>query len=189
MGAQDRATEIMEQQQEPLTNGINSINSDHSIIHMGYGGLADDYFTLTTGAVKEYCFTTPTALYPHFKNIKLQGLGGSVKLEVLKGATVTVNTGTSILVTNPNDNATYASTVTIKESPTYTGGTKWKAIYALSDATRQSTGNASTSDSENQELVMKNANEEYIIKITNLTTDTITVAWDAFWYDENKGLA
>ena len=100
-----RQTEIMEQQQESITKGVNNINSDHAIIHMGYGGLTDDYFTLGNGATKEYCFTCPTVLYPHFKNIKLQGLGGSVKLEILRGATVTVNTGTAVLITNPNDNA------------------------------------------------------------------------------------
>ena len=184
-----RQTEIMEQQQEAITGGITNINSDHAVIHMGFGGLADDYFTLTNGAVKEYCFTSPLALFVHFKNIKLNGLGGSVKLEILKGATVTVNTGTDLLITNPNDNSDYLSASSIKESPTYTGGTKWKAIYALSDATRQSTGSADSADSENQELVMKDGNKEYIIKITNLTTDTITVAWNAFWYEEPQGLS
>lgn len=174
---------------EEITGGLTNINSDHAIIHMGYGGLASDYLTLTDGQVKDYCFTGPLNSYPHFKNIDLHSLGGSVKLEIIKGATVSANTGDAITVTNPNDNAPYIVESTIKENPTSTGGTVWKAIYALADTTRQSVGNANTSESDNQELIMKKGNEQYIIRITNLTSSDVPVAWTAFWYEEEKGLS
>jgi len=173
---------------EGITTGVNSINTDHSAIHLGYGALVSDIQTLTNGATKEYCMTTPEFLYPHFKNVVLKSLGGSCKLELIKGATVTVNTGDALNIQNPNDNATATADMTIKEDPTYSGGTVWTTIYALSDSTRQTIGNAETSTSDNQELVMKNANEEYILKLTNLTTDTITVAWQGFWYEEPQGV-
>lgn len=185
----DRQTEIMEQEQETITGGVTNINSDHSAIHMGFGAIVSDIQTLTNGAEKEYCITTPVELYPHFKNIVIKSLGGSIKLEIIKGATVTVNTGDALIVSNPNDNSSYVPEMTIKEDPTYTGGDVWDAIYALSDSTNQTTGNAETASNDNQELVMKNGNEQYIIKITNLTTDTIIVAFQAFWYEEPQGVS
>lgn len=173
---------------ERITGGYTIINSDHGAIHLGYGALVSDIQTLGNGAVKEYCITTPVGLYPHFKNVSIKALGGSCKLELIKNPTVTDNTGASLNVQNPNDNSAYVAEMTIKEDPTYTGGTTWESIYALSDSTNQTTGNAETSTSDNQELIMKNGNEEYILKLTNLTTDTITVTWQGFWYEEPQGL-
>ena len=172
---------------ERITKGITSINSDHSAIHKGWGAHAGDYFTLGNGASKAYCLTTPSVTYPHFKNLVFSGLGGSVKLEVIKNATVTANTGTTLAIVNPNHNSDTVPQMTIKESPTYSGGDVFEVVYALSDSTRQTTGNARIATSENQELVFKNGNEQYILKITNLTTDTVDVAWSSFWYEEPLG--
>lgn len=188
MALQNALSELWSRTFEGITGGFTNINSDHGAIHLGYGAITGDIITLTSGAVKEYCITTPSVFYPHFKNLNLSGLGGNVQLEIIRGATVTVNTGTDVNITNPNDNSDTVPEMTIKEDPTYSGGTTWVSIYALSDSTNQTTGNAQVSTSPNQELVMKNKTEEYILKITNLTSSTIGVAWSAFWYEEPQGL-
>ena len=172
---------------EKITRGLTFINSDHSAIHKGWGAIASDYFTLANGASKTYCLTSSPENYPHFKNIVLNGLGGDVSIEIIRDATITLNTGTAITVANPNHNASQIPEMTIKESPTYSGGVSYPKTYALSDATRHSIGNASISTSENQELVFKTSEEQYILKVTNLTTSEITVAWSAFWYEEPLG--
>ena len=172
---------------EGITGGVVNINSDHSAIHLGYGANISDYGTLASGATKEYCITAPLELYVHFKNISLNSLGGSCKLEIIRGATVTENTGTELTATNPNDNFSGSPESTVKESPSYTGGSIWDSIYVLADETNQFVGSAQTSLSETQELVFKNNNEQYIIKITNLETSEITFSWRAFWYEEPLG--
>lgn len=173
---------------EKITGGVANINTDHAAIHLGYGALASDVATIASLGTKAYCITTPVALYPHFKNIGIKTLGGSCALSIVRNVTVTDNSGDDILITNPNDNSELSPTMTIKEDPTYTGGDVWDTVYALSDSTNQTVGNAETAQSVNQELVMKNENTEYILLITNLSTETIQVAWQGFWYEEPQGV-
>jgi hypothetical protein len=172
---------------EFVTDGVSIINTDHAAIHKGYGALVDDYITLTSGATKSYCITCPADLYIHFKNIMAQSLAGSCKFEILEGATVTANDGTALDVTQPNDNFDTTPSGTVIADPTYTGGTKIQGFHILADATNQTIGNGKLALSENQELVFKNAGEQYILKITNLEASEIKVAWNAFWYEEPKG--
>lgn len=173
---------------EGITGGVSNINSDHAAIHLGYGLNFSIYETLTTEQVLTYSFKAPTALYAHIKNISLQALGGSVKLELLAGVAVTVDTGVAVPITNLNDNSTFVNTSTIKKAPTFTGGTADKTIYALSDATNQSTGIANLAQNPNQEYVTKSEDTYYIIKITNLTTNNVPIAISGFFYEEPQGL-
>jgi len=172
---------------EGITNGFTNINSDHAAIHKGWAYLTSDYFTLSNGGVKEYCFTCPLDTFVHFKNINVSSLGGSIKLELIRRSTVTENTGTDLNVSNPNDNFDDASDSTVKESPTYTGGSSWIEFYTLADSTNQFVGTSSLTMNPNEEIVFKDGNEQYIIKATNLTSEDVTVEWKAFWYEEPQG--
>ena len=174
---------------EQVTNGgVPVINTDHGAVHLDYGAIAGDYFTLSNGASKTYCLTTPTNLYPHIKSLALNVLGGTCKLEVFEGADVTVNTGTAISIYNPNKAGSRTASSTIKESPTYTGGTLClPPIVAMADSTKQTVTSASVIQSPNQEFVF-DKNSQYIVKITNLTTDSVEVTWDYFSYEEPKGV-
>lgn len=185
-----RQTEIFESWLENITGGIKNINSDHALIHDGIGmGFSIYNATMTTGQVKEYSFKAPTTKYAHVKNLTVQTLGGSVKMEILKGVTVTVDTGTAVPISNLNDNSTIVATATIKASPTYTGGTVWATSYALADSTNQTTGMGDYIENVNQELVTKSAGTYYVLKITNLTTDTIgPVVATGFFYEESEGI-
>ena len=174
---------------EQLTGGIPNINTDHALIHKGYGySFSILLNTLAGSAVKEYCLTSPSDLFIHLKNFNIQVLGSSIKAEILVSPTVTVNTGAAVSISNLNHNSSLTAETTIKENPTYTGGTSARAIYALSDSTRQATGNADFNSNPNQEFITKDGNEQYILKITNLSSDDCLVSIDAFFYEETKGL-
>jgi len=174
---------------EQVTNGgVPVINTDHSAIHLDYGAIAGDYFTLTSEASKTYCLTTPESLYPHIKNIVLNVLGGTCKLEIFKDADVTVNTGTEVPIYNPNLAGSNVPKSTIKESPTYTGGTLClPPLVAMADSTNQVVASASIIQNPNQEFVF-DKNRQFIVKVTNLTEDTVSVTWDYFSYEEPKGV-
>lgn len=175
---------------EQLTSGMPNINTDHALIHMGYGfsfGMLIN--TLAGSGTKEYCLTAPTDRYIHLKNVNIQVLGSSIQVEIIKDATVTTNTGTLVPINNLNHNSSVTASSEIRENPSYTGGTTVRTVYALADSTNQTTGNANFNENPNQEFVAKNGEEEYIIKVTNLTSNDCIVSIDAFMYEESQGLA
>lgn len=175
---------------ENVTGGMPNINTDHALIHYGAGYSFTLYLTLAGAGTKSYCFTAPASLYVHIKNIAMQVLGASVRFELLKGATVTVDTGTAIALNNLNDNSTNTANSTLKEDPTYTGGTAARTLYALADSTNQFTGNATLNANPNEEYVTKAESTKYILKFTNLAaSSSVTIAVDAFFYEESKGLS
>lgn len=178
----------LEEVVEEITTAVTSINSDHALIHKGFGFNFSIYETLTTEQVRTYSFKAPTTGYAHIKNLVLQSLGGSVKMEILKDVAVTVDTGAVVSIVNANDNSTLTPTVTIKEEPTFTGGTVALGAYALSDSTNQSTGNASFALNTDEEFVSKSDDAYYVIKFTNLTTTNVPFTFRAFFYEEYLGL-
>ena len=174
---------------EKITNGIPNINTDHALIHMGYGfSFATIINTLTGSGTKAYCWTAPSTKYCHLKNVNIQTLGSSIQVDILSGASVTVNTGALIPINNLNDNSTTTAQSTIRESPTYTGGTSIRTLYALADSTNQTVGNANFNANPNEEFVTKNEEEQYIILVTNLTANATIVSIEAFMYEESTGI-
>lgn len=178
---------------EKITGGVTNINSDHVAIHKGYGYGFNIFESALAGqAVSEYSFKAPEKHYVHLKNIVIVTKGGNVKVEILKGVTVTADEGTAVSLNQLNDNSSNTADTTIKASPTYSGGTVWKTAIALADATNQTVGVGSFSLNPNQELVSKNNDEYYVIKITNLEADVIDaidVTLDGFLYEEPKGFS
>ena len=179
--------EILNGFQEFITKGASVINTDHSSIHKGIGVLTRDYLDLAGSAVQEYCLTTHDGDYIHFKNLTVKTLGSSVKVSIIKNATITDNTGDILPVNNPNDVSTRIPKSEIRKNPVYTGGEEWEYVVALADSTNQSVGVTSISQSVNEELVMP-PGESYIIRIEELKGDPAEVFWRAFFYEEPEGV-
>jgi hypothetical protein len=186
----DRAMILLgEAVEENITGALKIINSDHAQHHKGDGYKAYLEFTnLAAAGTLSYCFTTGVGSYVHMKNIDLNVLGSSCKVELLVDADVTVNTGTAIALNNTNHNTTNTAESTFKASPTYTGGTTWHQTQTLVDSTNQTTGHGQSSVNENDELVLK-PNTKYILKISNIGGDVIVRGFiSIFMYEEGSGL-
>jgi hypothetical protein len=181
--------ELISQAVEGVTGGLKIINSDHALHHKGYGYKAYiDFTSLTSGTSLHYCFHSAEELYCHVKAIELSVLDSSCKIEILTGADVTVNTGTAIPFNNTNAITTDTATSTLKASPTYTGGDVWHKATILLSSTAQSKPTASTGVNENDEIVL-DKDTDYIIKVTNIGTSTITRGYvNIFMYEEPLGL-
>jgi hypothetical protein len=61
---------------------LSIINSDHKLIHDGYGLAFTDYRTLTNAQVFSYSFKAPSTRFVHLKNILLQSLGANILLKL-----------------------------------------------------------------------------------------------------------
>lgn len=173
---------------ERVTRGIRIINSDHALNHFGRG--LKFYLSptsLVAAASLEYCFTTAVDYYIHFKNVQMSSFGSSLRFEVIRNPTVTLNTGTLINISNTNDNSTYVHTTTLRATPTYNSGTSWHYFDVLVDTSNPSTSLNSYTANENEEIIFKK-NTQYIFKLTNIGTATITRAFiAAFFYEEDLG--
>lgn len=180
-------TENLDLSHEFITGGFTIINSDHTLIHKGYGLTTNAYFTLTNGASIQFSWKAPLLQYVHYKNLVMSVLGGGCKVEIIKDATVTEG-ATPQPITNLNHNSTYVTGSSINLGSSYTGGTIWDAFYIQGDATRQNVPSTSTIANPNEELVLQNNNELYVWKFTNLGTDTIQVFARAFFYEEMEGI-
>ena len=176
---------------EFVTDGVSITNTDHSAFHKGYAYAFEIFESQLSGAgVVEYSLKTPLQKYVHLKNLAVKVKGGNAKVEFLKDVTVTVDTGASVDIVQQNHNSTNTAETTIKASPTFTGGTALKTMRALADATNQSVTSSSFSLSDTQEIVTKNNEEYYVIRITNLEAlNAIDVVLDGWFYEEPKGLA
>lgn len=174
---------------ERVTDGIIVTESDHTAIHKGYAykGLLE-ITTLAGGATLSWSFVTPEAKYVHFKNLRLSALSASCKVEFLKDVDITVDTGTAVGLVNQNLNSASVAGVTVKLSPTYTGGVVVDGAYVLIDSTNQSVGSATSSAFPYEEIVLE-PDSQYVIKVTNLDpTEAVAKAIvQFFFYEEPAG--
>jgi hypothetical protein len=177
-------------QADGVTKSLMTTESDHTSNHYGYGYKANmNIQNLAAGQSLSWCLTAGSILFNHIKNINLSVLGSSVRLEILKGADVTVNTGSLVPLMNTNDNAENTPQSEIRANPTYSGGSVWDSLEAYADSTNQVIGSSSINGSVNEELVTKANSTKYILKITNIGTDPLQKAWlKLFFYEEPKGL-
>jgi hypothetical protein len=185
----DKSMILLGEAVEGVTSGVKIINSDHALHHLGYGYKAYiDFTNLASNGTLSYCFHSAPALYCHVKAIELSVLDSSCKVEILTGANVTVDTGTAVAFNNTNAITTATATSTLKASPTYTGGSVWHRAMILINSTAQNKPTATTGINENDEIVL-NKDTNYILKITNIGTSTITRGYlSLFMYEEPKGL-
>jgi len=184
---------------EQLTGGFPNINTDHKLIHDGYGMCASLYYaSLAAEASEIYRFKGPNTLYAHIKSIKVNAQGAPLKVELIRGTTAnpltitTAGTEVSGSIQNLNDNSdVVAESKLYNGSVAYTGGEVWCSLVVNGSTTRQSVSGGNFSQSENQEYVTKDGETDYILKITNLDgSDAAThIGIAMFFYEETQGLA
>ena len=173
---------------ERVTSAFAIINNDHALIHAERGFKAHIELATLPGTV-EYLIRTPVDEYPHFKNLRLMALGGTVRGTIIRGATITADgnaPGAELIgPNNLSDSPTAPETgMVITKTPTYSGGTVWELLKVLGDATNQYTSVAETKSSPDEELLMW-ANSAYILKLEKIGLDTPTnVTVTMFWYEE-----
>lgn len=175
---------------EQVTGGFVGTESDHTSNHLGYGYNAHmEVANLAAGQSKSWCWTGPATLFAHLKNFSLTVLGSSGRLELLRGAAVTVNTGAVVPLNNTNDNSENLSQSELRADPTYTGGVMWDKVLALADSTNQNIGSAQFQSTPFVELVTANENTNYVFKLTNIGADNMVFAGiKVFFYEEPRGL-
>lgn len=179
-----------QQQTDIVTGAYKTTESDHTANHLGYGYKANINVTnLAAGQTLAWCWTAPSTLFAHLKNFSLSVLGSSAKLEILKGATVTLNEGINIPLVNTNDNSTSTAQSTLRATPTFADGVVWDELNVFVDATAQNIGSAQFMSNPYEELVTKTGSVKYIFRLTNTGTDAIGKAWiRLFFYEEPYGL-
>lgn len=173
-----------------VTKALMTTESDHTANHYGYGYKTSiNIENLAAGQSLSWCLKVGSTLFNHIKNINLSVLGSSARFEFIKGADVTVNTGSVVPLMNTNDNAANVAQSEIRANPTYSGGSVWDSLEAYADSTNQVIGSSSINASTNEELVTKSDSTNYILKITNIGSDPLQKAWlKLFFYEEPKGL-
>jgi hypothetical protein len=179
---------------EDLTGGVEEINTDHSLIHKGYGLCASIYLaTLAPNAIKIWRFKGPTTRFAHIKSLHVNSQGAPLKIELIKNATIT-NQGSEIVgaIQNLNDNSLVTAQSKLYDSAVaYTGGNVWCTVIVNGSTTNQSTSSGSFVQNINQEYITKTGDTNYIIKITNLSaTDTAShLMFGMFFYEETQGIS
>lgn len=182
---------------EEVTGGVNIINSDHALIHLGMSYCAHlEYASLAPLAKKVYRIRSPLTLYVHIKNIFLSVEGATCRVSLKRNCTIT-NNGVELtnVLNNLNDNSNNTPQSKFYDSNVaYTGGTIWCSTIVHAD-TSGAGGSTSRSSSQfiqgdYQEYITKNNNTDYILEIENISTiDTaLNLHISIIMYEENQGL-
>jgi hypothetical protein len=180
---------------EDITNGLKSINTDHSAIHMGIGYCGHLYLASLAGlGTQVWRIKGPTTTYAHIKSIQVSCEGSTIRATLKKDVTIT-NAGTEeSTIANLNHNSTnLPSTKFYDGSVTYTGGSTWCEVIVHGDTAGVgvNTGTSGGNFIQNDylEYVTKTGDEDYILEIVNLKEDAATnIAVNLFFYEEGQGL-
>jgi len=175
---------------EIVTEGIIVTESDHTAIHKGYGYKGRmEISSLSSGGTQSWSFTTPSDKYIHFKNMRLNALGASSKVEFLENVTITEDIGNQLSLKQLNLNSDNISGCVVKESPTYSGGESVDSVDVLIDTTNQTVGSGQSSGGLYEEIVLE-PDTTYVIKLSNTSSDDTLLksVIKFFFYEEPEGL-
>jgi len=198
--------QFFREMQEKVTLGLRSINTDHAYIHEGIAYKSFIELSAFPGEVTEivYVIKTPEDKDLHFKNLKLQAKGGTVKATIKRSTAAnpivfdetgaegeeepTVGTETIAELTGPVNLNDYfgASGVVWTKTPTFDtsqDGEDWFFVKILGDATNQFTSVDTTGISDNEEVVMK-ANTYYLVVLDKESDTPEDITLTTFWYEE-----
>ena len=191
--------DFIDSEHDRLTGGVKSINTDHYYIHRGIAYKAYINLASVGATAVEYSFIAPAGTFPHFKNMQVTALGGTLRVTIRRGTTATplsVNSPGAasddiVGPNNLNDNTNRPTGVLIKKTPTYHDGKTgevWFQIQVVGDSTNQFTSVAEISSNDNEEIVMK-PETYYVIRLERIGNDSpANVALTLFWYEEPQGL-
>jgi len=191
---------VLNSAQEEITNGLNTINSDHAAIHKGIGFCMHLYYaSLAYNVKKVYRFKGPTYLYAHIKSIQVTAEGATISIKLIRNAVIT-NAGTEVAnaIQNLNDNSIVTPQSKIYDSSvTYTGGTIWCQVIVHGDTTgvgvdaNKSRGSGSFTQNDYLEYVTKSGNTDYILEIENIdikNNPALGISINMFFYEEECGI-
>ena len=180
------------QRVESMTKGFKMINTDHMFIHKGIA-YKTHISLASVSADVVYAIKTPVGKYLHFKNMKVAAMGGTLDVEVLRGATVTaagdaVSSPELIGPVNLNDNSDNTAGTVITKGPTVSvAGTVWEKVRLPGNSTNQFTSVEQSQGSENEELVLL-PDSYYLLKLSKVGDDNPSnVLLSVFWYEEDDG--
>ncbi len=192
---------VLVKAQEELTEGLNIINTDHTFIHSGIAFKSNLYVgDLAAAGTFIFSLVIGEETYLHLKNIRLSGMGASVRMDLIRGTTanpLVLNSAGSTLSeltgpNNANDNSNLTSNVSLAKTPTYIDsqeGEIWDSVFIIGSSTNQVINGSDFKMGESFEYVLK-SETPYVIKLTNLssTDDAANVALDIFWYEQDSGI-
>lgn len=173
------------------SQSIVTTDSIHRYIHKGITFAAEISISdLAAGSVVEYSFKTPANEYVHLKNMYTMSFGANIRISIIKEASVSTEGTTPVPIHNMNHNSSNVSQVALNQGPTYTGGTVWKTFVTPGITTNQSANGSDFTQGNGEEIVLKNNNEIYIIKIENISsTDTASlIEMHLMWSEEQYGV-
>lgn len=181
---------------ELITGGFKEINSDHDLIHKGIGFCMHLYHSsLAHSSNKVYRFKGPDTKFAHIKNIVVSSQGAPISVELIKDVTIT-NVGTEITdaIQNLNHNSEEEPESKVFEgAAAYSGGEVWCNTVIHGDTGGAGANTTASSGSFVQsdylEYITKDDEEEYIIKVTNLSGSDAALHTNInmFFYEEPLG--
>lgn len=181
---------------ERITGSVKEINSDHSAIHAGLGYCLHLYHaSLAPGVSKNYRIKGPTTKYAHLKSIQVSAQGAPLLVELIQEAAFT-NLGVEITGAIKNLNHNYPDvnqTKVYDGSVAYTGGEVWCSIVVQGNTTGGGANITSSSgqfiQSDYLEYDTKDGDENYVLKITNLSAEATAqyINTNMFFYEEELG--
>lgn len=163
-----------------------SISGDHAYIHKGYAFTYPEVFSLVGNATVDFMFTTPAAAagkYIHFRPIRIGTTASGCQYSVYENPTFTAGTNKSSGIFNRNRNSANAPTAIIKGTNLSVSNAGTLLFSEAFGGTGNPASNRQGITGQDEEIVFK-SDEDYLLRITNLTaTDTI-ITVNIFWYEE-----
>ena len=191
--------DLLNDENDRLTGGKKVINTDHYYIHRGIAYKAFILLDTVAATPVEYSFKTPPELFPHFKNLSVTALGGTLRVTVKRGTTAnplvidSAGSDPGTELTGPhnlNDTVDKLTGVVIRKSPTYVtaqSGEDWIKVQLVGDSTNQFTSVADLATNDNEEVVM-NPDTYYTLRLERIGGDSPgQIALSLFWYEEPQG--
>ena len=176
---------------DEIVGGLRVIQDNHQLSHRGkIFSIISNLSDVEAGAKYTYSFKTPENLFVHLKSLCVNAFGATARARLIKDATVTDEGSNPITINNLNDNSTNQSQVSMKQNPSYTGGTIWIETLVGGATSNQTTTGGVLSHLSGAEFILK-PNTIYIIEIENVSTsDTAEyISLYIIWSELTSGLS
>lgn len=168
---------------DPYSMSLTTIDEEHRLVHDGMVFDCDHEGSVANGASLDLHLKVPAGCYPHLRHLSFAVDDGPCRFYLYEAPTITVD-GTELTPANHNRNSTNTAQVQIFHTPTVTAvGTKLHARYVpdMGGVGANLTGIVGNAQSA-QEFVLK-PSTSYLLRLTNNTGATITVAGECLWYE------
>jgi hypothetical protein len=172
-----------------FTGFLTRLTGDHAYIHEGYAFTYAASFSLAGSATVDYILQTPSVVsgkFVHYRPTKIGTTASGVSVTLSENPTFTSGTDLSAAIFNRNRISTLTPGVRVLGTNLSVSDVGVVLYPDIIGATGTPSTNRQGVSGENEEIVFKQ-NEDYLIRITNLTSTTTTVVLNLFWYEEDAG--